>query len=83
MWIGLHQDSVLFDTYAITLKEKQILGTYSAKLDELATALNLLKTGKINAHTWVQHFPLSDGINAFNAMLEAKGNNIKGVLCPH
>jgi len=83
VWIGLHQDSVLFDTYAITLKEKQILGTYSAKLDELATALNLLKTGKINAHTWVQHFPLSDGINAFNAMLEAKGNNIKGVLCPH
>lgn len=82
VWIGLHQDSVALDTYAITLKEKQILGTYSAKLDELRTALDLIKSGQVDAHTWVQQYPLSEGVNAFKTMLEAKGNNIKGVLCP-
>ncbi len=82
VWIGLHENTVTLDSYNITLPEKQVLGTYAAKIEELSQALELMASGKVDALSWVQRFPLEDGVTAFNRMLAAKGADIKAVICP-
>jgi threonine dehydrogenase-like Zn-dependent dehydrogenase len=82
VWIGLHENSMTFDSYNITLPEKQVLGTYAATIEELQQALDLMSAGKVDALSWVQRFPLTDGVTAFQRMLAAKGADIKAVVCP-
>lgn len=82
VWIGLHENTVTLDTYGITLPEKQVLGTYAATIEELKQALDLMAAGKIETLSWVQRFPLEDGVTAFRRMLAAKGADIKAVVCP-
>ncbi len=82
VWIGLHEDTMTFDSYNVTLPEKQVLGTYAATIDELRQALDLMSAGKVDALSWVQRFPLVDGVSAFQRMLAAKGADIKAVVCP-
>ena len=82
VWIGLHENSLTLDSYGITLPEKQVLGTYAAKIDELQTALDLMASGQIDPRSWVQRFPLAEGVTAFQRMLAAKGADIKAVICP-
>lgn len=82
VWIGLHENALTFDTYGLTLPEKQVLGTYAAKLDELKTALDLMASGRVETASWVQRFPLTEGVEAFQRMLAARGADIKAVLCP-
>jgi D-arabinose 1-dehydrogenase-like Zn-dependent alcohol dehydrogenase len=71
-----------FDSYSITLPERQVLGTYAAKIEELRAALDLMAAGKVDALSWLQSFSLEAGVEAFQRMLAAKGNDIKGVICP-
>jgi threonine dehydrogenase-like Zn-dependent dehydrogenase len=82
VWIGLHENTVTLDSYNITLPEKQVFGTYAAKLEELRQALDLMAAGKIDAHSWIKRFPLADSVAGFRRMLAAKGDDIKGVICP-
>ena len=82
VWIGLHENALTFDSYNVTLPEKQVLGTYAATIEELAHALQLMASGQVDALTWVQRFPLEQGVEAFKRMVAAKGNDIKGVICP-
>jgi threonine dehydrogenase-like Zn-dependent dehydrogenase len=82
VWIGLHENTLTFDSYNVTLPEKQVLGTYAAKIEELAHALQLMASGQVDALSWVQRFPLEEGVTAFKRMLAAKGNDIKAVICP-
>lgn len=82
VWIGLHENTMTFDSYAITLPERQVLGTYAAKIEELQQALELMSAGKVDALTWVQRFPLEDGVTGFRRAVAAKGNDIKVVLAP-
>lgn len=82
VWIGLHGNSMTFDSYGITLPEKQVLGTYAATIDELKLSLDLMAAGKVDALSWVKRFPLSEGVTAFRRMLAAKGDDIKAVVCP-
>lgn len=82
VWIGLHENTITFDSYAITLPEKQVFGTYAAKIEELRHALELMADGRVDALSWVQRFPLSESVHAFERMLAGKGNDIKAVICP-
>lgn len=82
VWIGLFENTVTINSYGITLPEKQVFGTYAAKIEDLRTALNLMSSGKVDAQSWVKKFPLSQGVEAFQRMLAAKGNDIKAVVCP-
>ena len=83
VWIGLHGNCLTFNSYDLTLHEKQVLGTYSAKMEELSKALELLAEGKIEVASWVQSFPLEEGVEAFHRMVAAKGHDIKGILLPY
>ncbi|MBI3111545.1 MAG: alcohol dehydrogenase catalytic domain-containing protein [Ignavibacteriales bacterium] len=82
VWIGLHENTISFDSYAVTLSEKTVYGSYAATLGELAYAVKLMSEGKVDAESWVQTFPLERGVEAFHRMLNAQGNDIKGVLLP-
>jgi L-iditol 2-dehydrogenase len=82
VWIGLHENTVTLETYNITLPEKQVFGTYAAKIEELRHALELMASGKVDAHSWIKRIPLADGVAGFHRMLAAKGDDIKGVICP-
>lgn len=82
VWIGLHENALTFDSYNVTLPEKQVLGTYAAKIEELRHALDLMSSGQVDALTWVKRFPLEEGVTAFRRMLAAQGNDIKAVICP-
>ncbi|SDR85487.1 Threonine dehydrogenase [Opitutus sp. GAS368] len=82
VWIGLHENTLPVDTYGITLPEKQVLGTYAAKIDELRQALNLMASGQVETLSWVQRFELKDAVPAFHRMLAAQGADLKAVICP-
>lgn len=82
VWIGLHENTVSVDTYGITLPEKQVFGTYAAKIEELRHALDLMASGRVDAQTWVQRFALRDAVPAFHRMLAAQGADLKAVICP-
>lgn len=82
VWIGLHENEITLDSYAITLPEKLVSGSYAATMDELRLAVDLMATGKVDALSWVQRFALEDGVDAFHRMLAAQGADIKAVLEP-
>jgi L-iditol 2-dehydrogenase len=82
VWIGLHDNALTFDSYGITLPEKQVFGTYAAKLEELQQAVDLMASGQVDVGSWVQCFALADGVTAFERMLAGQGSDIKAVLCP-
>lgn len=82
VWIGLHENEMTLDSYAITLPEKLVSGSYAATMDELRLAVDLMATGRVDALSWVQRIALEDGVDAFHRMLVAKGTDIKAVLEP-
>jgi L-iditol 2-dehydrogenase len=82
VWIGLHENELTLDSYAITLPEKHVSGSYAATIGELRQAVDLMAAGKVDALTWVQRFALEDGVEAFQRMLAAKGSDIKAVVTP-
>ncbi len=82
VWIGLHENTITFDSYGITLPERTVYGSYAATIEELQQALDLMAAGKVDALSWVQRFPLEEGVTAFRRMLAAKGADIKAVVCP-
>jgi threonine dehydrogenase-like Zn-dependent dehydrogenase len=70
------------NSYDVTLPEKQVLGSYAATMDNLRTALDLMATGKVDPLPWVQRFPIERGVEAFDRMLAARGDDIKAVITP-
>jgi threonine dehydrogenase-like Zn-dependent dehydrogenase len=82
VWIGLHENSVEIDSHEITLQERRVQGSYAASLDELKVAVDLLASGKVDGSSWIKTFPLAEGVEAFEKMLAAEGDNIKAVLLP-
>jgi threonine dehydrogenase-like Zn-dependent dehydrogenase len=79
VWVGLHQDRINLDSYALTLAQKSIAGSYSGSSDDLRHAAQLLASGVLDVG-WAKKYRLEDGANGFREMLEGKGDNIKGIL---
>lgn len=82
VWIGLHSDEMTFNSYHVTLPEKQVFGSYSATLPEMQVALQLMQEGKVETASWVESFPLERGAEAFHRMADARGTDIKAVVAP-
>jgi threonine dehydrogenase-like Zn-dependent dehydrogenase len=82
VWIGLHEDQMSVDTYAITLPEKKVFGTYAATLSDLKIAVELMANNKVNMTSWVSTFPLDSGVEAFHGVLVPNTPIIKAVLLP-
>jgi len=44
--------------------------------------VELLAGGRVEWASWIKTYPLVEGVEAFHAMLAARGNTIKAVLIP-
>ncbi|MCX6955130.1 MAG: alcohol dehydrogenase catalytic domain-containing protein [Verrucomicrobia bacterium] len=82
VWIGLHENPLTLDSFGVTLPEKQIFGSYAARLDDLRLALDWMSTGRVDARTWTTRFALADGTTAFDRALAARGTDLKCILTP-
>jgi threonine dehydrogenase-like Zn-dependent dehydrogenase len=79
VWVGLHQDRINLDSYALTLDQKSISGSYSGSLNDLQQAAQLLASGILDIG-WVKKYHLEDGESGFRKMLDGRGDNIKAIL---
>jgi len=82
VWIGLHGNAMEFESYGVTLPEKQILGTYAAKIEELAEALQLMQAGRVDVLSWTETVPLAQAVPAFHRMLNPGDRDLKAVFVP-
>lgn len=82
VWIGLGHDESNLNTFGITLGEIRVQGSYGVSMEELGTALELMKEGKVDLLGWTHLFPLSRGVEAFQRMLAAERDDVKAVLVP-
>lgn len=80
VWLGLHQDEMQLKSYDLTLPERAVIGSYSARLDDLEVALELMANGQVDVSSWVGSRPLWEGEAAFRSMLTAADEAIKTVL---
>jgi threonine dehydrogenase-like Zn-dependent dehydrogenase len=79
VWVGLHQDQMSLSSYALTLGQKCVSGSYSGSMQDILDATKLLDSGILNT-SWVTQYPLEHGEVGFRHMLLGKGRHIKGVL---
>ncbi len=80
VWVGLHDDSIELSSYDVTLQQKRILGTYSGSYNDVSKAISILTEKTADVTSWVKSFTLDQGVQAFQAMLRAEGDDIKAVL---
>ncbi len=79
-WIGLHENQLRLNTYDLTLPERAVTGSYSARESEFRDASRLLAIGKISGGRWVKTFALEDAVSAFERMMRADGDDVKAVI---
>lgn len=82
VWIGLHDDEVPIPTYDVTLRERRILGTYGATMQDLAASIRMMQRSEVDMSSWVTVAPLSDGVAAFRRQLDPDSGVVKTVLRP-
>lgn len=80
VWIGLHENAMMLDSFSVTLPERKVFGTYAAKMEDLRAALEWMRTGKVDAKSWTTRLPLSEAEQAFRRALAAKGSDIKMIV---
>jgi threonine dehydrogenase-like Zn-dependent dehydrogenase len=80
VWTGLHDNAITLDSYAITLKQKRVLGSYSGNMRDVQQSIDLLASGAIDVRSWTKVFPLEKGVTAFERMLAAEGDDMKAVV---
>jgi L-iditol 2-dehydrogenase len=79
VWVGLHQDRISLDSYALTLAQKSVGGSYSGSMNDLKQAIQLLASGVLDIG-WAKRYPLHTGEIGFREMMAGKGDNIKAIL---
>ena len=82
VWFGLLENAVTMESYELTLKERRIVGSYSATRKDFEKSVQLFAQDKIKSESWVSEFSIHDSAKAFQRMLEAKGSDIKAVILP-
>jgi L-iditol 2-dehydrogenase len=79
VWVGLHEDNINLNSYALTLGQKCVSGSYSGSLDDLRQAAQILSAGDFPT-SWATQYPLDEGEAGFRDMLPGKGKKIKAIL---
>ena len=79
VWVGLHEDVMQLNSYALTLEQKSVSGSYSGSFDDLQQAAQLLASGAMDT-SWATQYPLDKGEVGFRDMLSGKDNKIKAVF---
>ncbi len=82
VWIGTHAEETTFNGRDIVLAEKSVRGSYAFTHHDFAKAIDLLHAGTVKVDTWSKAFPLTEGVETFNALLNGTNEYIKALLCP-
>ena len=79
VWVGLHEDSMELDTYAITLPQKTVAGSYSGSFHDFEQAANILASGHIDT-SWISQYELDDAEAGFRDVLGGNPEKIKAIF---
>jgi threonine dehydrogenase-like Zn-dependent dehydrogenase len=79
VWVGLHKDSINLNSYALTLGQKCVAGSYSGSMSNLRQAAQFLAAGDFPTG-WVTQYALDEGEVGFRDMLQGNGKKIKAIL---
>jgi L-iditol 2-dehydrogenase len=83
VWVGLHEDETSVPGMQIIYGEKVIRGSSAYTDADFATALQLIASGKVEVKSWVQEFPLDEGVEIFWRLARREAPNIvKALLRP-
>jgi 2-desacetyl-2-hydroxyethyl bacteriochlorophyllide A dehydrogenase len=83
VWVGLHEDETSVPGMQIIYGEKVIRGSSAYTDADFATALQLIASGKVEVKSWVQEFPLDEGVEIFWRLARGEAPNIvKALLRP-
>ena len=79
VWVGLHEDLISLNSYALTLGQKCVAGSYSGSLEDLKQAVQLLALGNFDT-SWVTRYPLEEAEAGFRDLLKEEGKKVKAIL---
>ena len=79
VWVGLHDDVIQLNSYALTTQQKCVTGTYSGSINDFEQAAKLLSSVNVDT-SWATRYPLEQGDTAFREMLMPQGSSIKAIL---
>ena len=79
IWVGLHEDRIELNTYALTLEQKSVSGIYSGSMDDLRQSAQLLAATDFET-SWATKYTSEEGEAGFRDMLQGDGNKIKAIL---
>ncbi|GBD00061.1 2-dehydro-3-deoxy-L-rhamnonate dehydrogenase (NAD(+)) [bacterium HR17] len=83
VWVGLHDDETLLSGMGIVYGEKRVQGSYAYTDDDFATALQLVVSRRVEVTSWVQEFPLEQGVEVFWRLARGEARHIvKALLRP-
>ncbi len=83
LWVGLHDDETEVLGMNIVNEEKRVQGSYAYTEADFSAALGLVVGGKLDVSSWVQEFPLDDGVDVFWQLARGQARHlIKALLRP-
>jgi len=82
VWVGLHEDQMTLNSYAVTLGQKCVAGSYSGSLDDLKLAARLLAAPEFDI-SWATLYPLEQAAAGFRAVLDEGEKKVKAILQFH
>lgn len=80
--VGLRESRCEVDFNEIVGRELNLRGSYAYGAKDLVTALNAFASGSLRSDSFVQTFPLSQGVDVFNTLATDPAGIIKAVLIP-
>lgn len=79
VWIGLMGADPAFDSLDLIRMEKTVRGSFCYTDDEFRDAVEL--AGTVDT-SWVEEFPLEDGVRIFNELMHGRADVVKALLRP-
>ncbi|MCS7223209.1 MAG: alcohol dehydrogenase catalytic domain-containing protein [Armatimonadetes bacterium] len=65
VWVGLHDDETQLSGMGVVFGEKTLQGSYAYTEEDFATAVEIVSSARIDVQSWVQEFPLTEGVDIF------------------
>jgi threonine dehydrogenase-like Zn-dependent dehydrogenase len=82
VWLGLHEDLMSLNSYALTLGQKCVAGSYSGSLEDLKQAVRLLASERFDT-SWTTQYRLEEAEGGFRELLNNERKRVKAILRFH
>ena len=81
-WLGLHTAVTQADFNHLIRQQVTTFATYSARPEDFRDAIAALEAGSIKHFDWIKTYPLSEGAQAYAALVDTPEQLTKAVLRP-